>query len=73
MFPSGSKLFSITITKHNEGQDIKGTYFHPELVLKVLMWANTKLATEMEKIIWSAVIVENTVNRQIDDMIETFN
>ncbi len=36
---------------------LRGTYFHPELVLKVLMWANTKLATEMEKIIWSAVIV----------------
>ena len=39
---SGSS-FSIAITKANKDVDIKGTYFHPDLVLKVLMWANVKL------------------------------
>lgn len=40
---SRGTIVSLAITKANKDIDIKGTYFHPDLVLTILMWANTKL------------------------------
>lgn len=49
-------------------RDIVGTYYHPDLVLPILMWANKKLSDLMYDIIWKSINNENVHNRQFDEI-----
>ena len=55
-------IWSIAL-KGGKDSPTAGTYFHPDLVLPILMWANKKLSDLMYDIIWKSINNENVHNR----------